>query len=245
MSASERTPLKAKDKGGENEPPSAPITSPTAYFLDGKHKRGGFTALGSNSRFSFYYSKDSSSRHTNEEIDKPPAGASSTAEFDSRPVSGNNSSAFERLRHRGGMRAPSMGGDWLSYIVDRRQSIRPSGDDFAAETGEVGTLLIPRKVPIKVEPKVHFGNERTFLAWLHVVMTLAAASVTIVTFAEGNSIVDQLFGIVLLPVSVAYIFYALSQCKYSVHVICFVFPFILVLIRLMHLISNIFSKSRY
>lgn len=211
MSASERTPLKAKDKG-EN-PPSAPITSPTAYFLDGKHRRGGSTALGSNTRFSFYYSKDSSSRHTNEEIDKPPAGASSTDEFDSRPVSGNNSSAFERLRHRGGMRAPSVGGDWLSYIVDRPRadSLRPSGDDFAAETGEVGTLLIPRKVPIKVEPKVHFGNERTLLAWLHVVMTLAAASVTIVTFAEGNGIVDQLFGIVLLPVSVAYIFYALSQ----------------------------------
>ena len=73
-----------------------------------------------------------------------------------------------------------------------------------------------------MEPKVHFGNERTLLAWLHVVMTLAAASVTIVTFAEGNGIVDQLFGIVLLPVSVAYIFYALSQCKYTVQVICFI-----------------------
>ena len=159
MSASERTPLKAKDKD-EIAPPSAPITSPTAYFLDGKHRRGGSTALGSNSRFSFYYSKDSSSRHTNEEIDKPPVGASSTAEFDSRPVSGNNSSAFERLRHRGGMRAPSVGGDWLSYIVDRprAESIRPSGDDFAAETGEVGTLLIPRKVPIKGEyDRYHMG----------------------------------------------------------------------------------------
>ena len=36
MPESERTPLKAKDKG-DNAPPSAPITSPTAYFLDGKH----------------------------------------------------------------------------------------------------------------------------------------------------------------------------------------------------------------
>ena len=55
--------------------------------------------------------------------------------------------------------------------------------------------------------------ERTFLAWLHVVVMLAAASTTIVTYAEGQGIVEQLFGIVLLPVSVAYIFYALSQCK--------------------------------
>ena len=42
---------------------------------------------------------------------------------------------------------------------------------------------------------------------------LAAASTTIIAFAEGQGIVEQLFGIVLLPVSIAYIFYALSQCK--------------------------------
>ncbi len=42
---------------------------------------------------------------------------------------------------------------------------------------------------------------------------LAAASTTIVTYAEGEGIVEQLFGVVLLPVSIAYIFYALSQCK--------------------------------
>jgi len=42
---------------------------------------------------------------------------------------------------------------------------------------------------------------------------LAGASVTIVTFAEGQGLVEQLFGVILLPVSIAYIFYALSQCK--------------------------------
>jgi len=111
------------------------------------------------------------------------------------------------------MRAPSLGGDWLSYIARTRDNVpaAPREDDFAAESGEMGTLLIPRKVPIKVEPKVHFANERTFLAWLHVVVMLAAASTTIIAFAEGQGIVEQLFGIVLLPVSIAYIFYALSQ----------------------------------
>jgi len=96
----------------------------------------------------------------------------------------------------------------------RADSFDLNGIGTAAETGEIGTLLIPRKVPIKVEPKVHFGNERTFLAWLHVVTMLAAASVTIVTFSEGKGLLDQLFGIILLPVSVAYIFYALTQCKF-------------------------------
>ena len=59
------------------------------------------------------------------------------------------------------MRAPSVGGDWLSYVARSKDApSAPRGDDFAAESGEVGTLLIPRKVPIKVEPKVHFANER-------------------------------------------------------------------------------------
>lgn len=38
----------------------------------------------------------------------------------------------------------------------------------------------PRKVPVKVEPKVYFANERTFLAWLHMAVTLATISMAIV-----------------------------------------------------------------
>ncbi len=216
--SSEKTPLlSTPSKGGKDDaPPGAPpiIASPTAYFLDGAHRR-------KPSSFSFYYSKDSvppPSTRDREEVDNIPSGASSSSEFNSRPVSGKNNAisedgGFKRLKH--GMRAPSVGGDWLSYIA-RTKDVHPSaprGDDLAAESGEVGTLLIPRKVPIKVEPKVHLANERTFLAWLHVVVMLGAASVTIVTFAEGR-LVDQLFGVILLPVSVAYIFYALTQCKY-------------------------------
>jgi hypothetical protein len=219
--SSEKTPLllptPSNGKGEAAAPPAPPIiASPTAYFLDGAHRR-------KPSNFSFYYSKDSNpppSSKDNEEIDNFPTGASSSSEFNSRPLSGksNNTSSsyedgFKRLTH--GMRAPSVGGDWLSYIASATTNIpsAPREDDFAAESGEVGTLLIPRKVPIKVEPKVHFANERTFLAWLHIVVMIAGASVTIVTFAEGQGIVDQLFGIILLPVSVAYIFYALTQCK--------------------------------
>lgn len=37
-----------------------------------------------------------------------------------------------------------------------------------------------RKVPVKVEPKVFFANERTFLAWLHMSITLASIAVAIV-----------------------------------------------------------------
>ena len=37
----------------------------------------------------------------------------------------------------------------------------------------------PRKVPIKVEPKVFFANERTFLAWLNMSVTLSSIAVAI------------------------------------------------------------------
>lgn len=40
--------------------------------------------------------------------------------------------------------------------------------------------LIFFQVPVKVEPKVYFANERTFLSWLHMAVTLATISMAIV-----------------------------------------------------------------
>ena len=37
---------------------------------------------------------------------------------------------------------------------------------------------LPRKVPVKVEPKVFFANERTYLAWLHMSIILATMRYT-------------------------------------------------------------------
>ena len=59
----------------------------------------------------------------------------------------------------------------------------------------------------------------TFLAWLHVVLILAAASMTIIVYSKDENIVNQLYGIILLPVSVAYIFYALWQYLRRTHLI--------------------------
>ena len=77
------------------------------------------------------------------------------------------------------MKMPSLGGGGILDFIGRDSwtqiSRRASGSGFSVapapptmedediNTGEIGTLLIKRKVPIKVEPKVHFANERTFL----------------------------------------------------------------------------------
>jgi uncharacterized membrane protein YidH (DUF202 family) len=76
-------------------------------------------------------------------------------------------------------------------------------------------MVINRKVPVKVDPKVFFANERTFLAWLHVSTILAGASVAIVAFsAEHTAGPDQLYGVILLPVSISFIVYAMMQCEF-------------------------------
>ena len=77
--------------------------------------------------------------------------------------------------------------------------------------GEVGTLAKTRKAPIKIEPKVFFANERTFLAWMHLSVILAGASIAILAFAEEQNPFSQLYGIILLPVAIAFICYSMYQ----------------------------------
>lgn len=77
--------------------------------------------------------------------------------------------------------------------------------------GEVGTLLKLRKAPVKIEPKVFFANERTFLAWMHLSVILAGASIAILAFADAQNPYSQLYGVILLPVAIAFIVYSMYQ----------------------------------
>ncbi|GMI43554.1 hypothetical protein TeGR_g6592 [Tetraparma gracilis] len=76
--------------------------------------------------------------------------------------------------------------------------------------------MLPRKAPVKIEPKVFFANERTFLAWLHTSVTLASIAIAIIAFSASSSStassrIGQWYGLTLLPVSVAFMVYALRQ----------------------------------
>jgi len=66
----------------------------------------------------------------------------------------------------------------------------------------------PRKVPVKIEPKVYFANERTFLAWMHMTVTLASIAVAILAFANQNEW-SQIYGLLILPVAICFCLYAL------------------------------------
>jgi uncharacterized membrane protein YidH (DUF202 family) len=75
---------------------------------------------------------------------------------------------------------------------------------------QIAQELKSNKAAIKIEPKVFFANERTFLAWLHTSVLLAGASIAITSFSEGN-LLDQLYGIILLPVAISFLCYAMHQ----------------------------------
>ncbi|PNW74778.1 hypothetical protein CHLRE_12g510250v5 [Chlamydomonas reinhardtii] len=47
-------------------------------------------------------------------------------------------------------------------------------------------LQLPRKVPMRVEPKSYFANERTFLSWMGMAITLGGVSSALVGFS-GDS----------------------------------------------------------
>lgn len=84
-------------------------------------------------------------------------------------------------------------------------SAQPWWWPFGARAREGGKL---RKVPIKVEPKVFFANERTFLAWLHMSTILGGFSLGILALADYNAW-SQIYGLILLPVAIAFTAYSL------------------------------------
>jgi hypothetical protein len=164
------------------------------------------------------------SRKGDEDIDLMPNGAEAE-EFNPRPVLGRRNgtpppASRGELHNRHKMKQPSFGGGFIDFVIDSLKPsfalsppLGPPGGD--SPPGGIGTLLIPRKAPVKVEPKVHFANERTFMAWLSIITILTSASGLITKYGDDGDIATQLYGLVLLPVSVAFLFYTLWKCKSS------------------------------
>jgi len=75
----------------------------------------------------------------------------------------------------------------------------------------VGSLLIERRVPVKVEPKVFLANERTFLAWMHSSLWLFGASITILKYSFGDPL-KIMYGAMIMLVALVFIFYSIFQC---------------------------------
>jgi uncharacterized membrane protein YidH (DUF202 family) len=81
---------------------------------------------------------------------------------------------------------------------------------FCSNRNTYETVLAPTSVQ-KIEPKVFFANERTYLHWLHHAVILSSISSGILAFSRksGNSW-GQWYALLLLPISLAFCIYALS-----------------------------------
>ena len=182
--SNERTPLIAPSPAGGDQP--------TVYFLERRDSK-----LASSVNASI-------TQADAEEIETLPEG-SVASNFDPRPVTSAGVARANSLRASG---AISNSGGWFgNFFGNVKKQVVGTSDD-------IGSMVINRKVPVKVDPKVFFANERTFLAWLHVSVILAGASVAIVSFSETHGAgMDQLYGVILLPVAIAFIVYAMMQCK--------------------------------
>ena len=72
-------------------------------------------------------------------------------------------------------------------------------------------------VPQKIDPKTFFANERTFLKWLSISVMIGAMALTLLNFSDSDSDGAQLAGLVLLPVSIAYMLYSLMVFRTRAH----------------------------
>lgn len=71
-----------------------------------------------------------------------------------------------------------------------------------------------RMVPQKLEPKLLFANERTFMKWLHMAVLLSSTSMAILSLApsrqvDGQMQMVQYLALFLLPVSLFFIVYGM------------------------------------
>lgn len=84
-----------------------------------------------------------------------------------------------------------------------------SGWLFPFCSGFNSEVLAPTSVQ-KIEPKIFFANERTFLHWLHAGVTLYTIAAGILAFAsESSSMGAHWYALALLPISLGFCLYAL------------------------------------
>jgi len=186
--ASEKTPL-IPIPSGVVPPSNAAGEQPTVYFLERRESTRDVTPV-------------NMSQTDAEEIESIPDG-STTDQFSARRMT-----AMGRVEN---LTPKNKSSGFLSFF----KNVSKKSNAFAATSSAnviESSAILPRSAPVKIDPKVFFANERTFLAWLHVSVILAGASVAIVAFTDSHaSSPGALYGVILLPVSIAFILYAMIQ----------------------------------
>mmetsp|Transcript_46149 Transcript_46149/g.111867 ORF Transcript_46149/g.111867 Transcript_46149/m.111867 type:complete len:210 (+) Transcript_46149:117-746(+) len=91
---------------------------------------------------------------------------------------------------------------------------KPSRPSFLSRlmqraTGRVGGRDIYAQAH-KIDPKVYFSVERTYLAWMHTAILLSGISMAMMNYSDESDN-TAFYGLLLLPVGIAFILYAMYQ----------------------------------
>lgn len=156
---------------------------------------------------SFYFASKSNSRYYTVDDDYQFFLSQDDSFIDIRPT-GSNPEDFNS-RPLPSLIQSQKSDDEGSTIKERR---RLSLEDDPS----IGTYLIPRTVPVKVEPKVIFAAERTLFAWIRSALFIFGASLTVLKYSDDNDPVKFIYGCMLLPISLAFIIYPLIRCEYFI-----------------------------
>ncbi|KAK3808703.1 MAG: VTC domain-containing protein [Benniella sp.] len=119
-----------------------------------------------------------------------PSGASSSASSEQTPLLGGQR---RKLQNKNSLMAPfKPGADTLRYLFRRPKTARP---DEPADEDLTRYLITPpgRKIAtlVRVEPKVYFANERTFLSWLQFTVILGGLALGLLNFGDKVSRVSS------------------------------------------------------
>jgi len=125
---------------------------------------------------------------------------SKVEEFYSRPVNAPISMSLQE-KSQTGISAEE------EYEQNQKDMVAPPSPGYIDPP--VGSLVLERKVPVKLEPKVFLAVERTFLLWMHSALWLLAAAMTIIS-AGYDDPQKLMYGVIILPVALGFICYAHS-----------------------------------
>ncbi|KAJ3306513.1 hypothetical protein HDU93_006191, partial [Gonapodya sp. JEL0774] len=94
--------------------------------------------------------------------------------------------------------------DWTQYLSGSSVEHRQQLPEHYAGSEPVGPGEKPIILPVRVEPKIVFANERTFLTWMHFGVVLTTLSVTLLNFADTVGQIAGLFFTVAATATLVY-----------------------------------------
>ncbi|KAI9000217.1 vacuolar transporter chaperone 4 [Gaertneriomyces semiglobifer] len=97
----------------------------------------------------------------------------------------------------------------MSKFFKRQTPRRPTGQ-APVVSGQAKRIALP----VRVEPKVFFANERTFLSWLHFCIVLGGLALGLLNFGDR---VGQISGLIFTVVAMLFMVYALFLYQWRAH----------------------------